>query len=218
MQKINLKPNSTDNNDNNDLNNSTSENSSPEPQVVNNTAATTVDENQEISQNQNSDQSPAVKPLAFNNKESNMKKATKKKFIVISVLALIAGTLTGFGAHRLQRQTTADKEPIQQIAGDTVQKGDVFGMHDSELFPDDAQGYLETGGINGEGSHRLLRVGGPSQTVYLTSTVTDLDRLVGMEVRVWGETYKGQVAGWLMDVGKVEVIEVEAQAPLEEEL
>ena len=215
MQKINLKSNSTNSDT---LNNSNPEAAKPEPQVVNNTTTATVDENQEISQNQDSEQSSAVKPLAFNNKESNMKKATKKKFIVISVLALIAGTLTGFGAHRLQHQTTADKEPIQQIAGDTIQKGDVFGMHDSELFPDDAQGYLEAGGINGEGSHKLLRIGGPSQTVYLTSTVTDLDRLVGMEVRVWGETYKGQVAGWLMDVGKVEVIEVEAQAPLEEEL
>jgi len=36
-----------------------------------------------------------------------------------------------------------------------------------------------------------------------------------MEVKVWGETYKGQQASWLMDVGKIEVIEPEAEAPIE---
>jgi hypothetical protein len=39
-----------------------------------------------------------------------------------------------------------------------------------------------------------------------------------MEVKVWGETYKGQKAGWLMDVGKVEVIDPQAEPPVEAEL
>jgi hypothetical protein len=34
-----------------------------------------------------------------------------------------------------------------------------------------------------------------------------------MEVKIWGETFKGQQAGWLMDVGRVEVIEVEGEQP-----
>jgi hypothetical protein len=34
-----------------------------------------------------------------------------------------------------------------------------------------------------------------------------------MNVKVWGETFKGQKAGWLMDVGRVKVMEVNAQPP-----
>ena len=83
-------------------------------------------------------------------------------------------------------------------------------------FKDSAEGYLEEGGLEGEGSHKLLRPGGDSQTVYLTSSVTDLDELVGTEVRIWGETFKGQKAGWLMDVGRVEVLKVDAESPAEQ--
>jgi hypothetical protein len=36
-----------------------------------------------------------------------------------------------------------------------------------------------------------------------------------MQVKVWGETFKGQKAGWLMDVGRVQVIDTEAEAPVE---
>jgi hypothetical protein len=96
-----------------------------------------------------------------------------------------------------------------------VNNGDVFGIKDDQTFKDSAEGYLSAGGLNGEGSHSLLREGGPSQTVYLTSSITDLDKLVGMQVKVWGETFKGQKAGWLMDVGRVQVIDTEAEAPVE---
>ncbi len=179
-------------------------------------AATAVDDQAQISQNQNSDQLH-VKPVNFQKKSSLMKKIQKNKLIVICVIALIAGSATGFGAYQLQSQAGQRKEPIQQVPGDRIQAGDVFGAQEDEIFTDEAQGYLEAGGINGEGSHKLLRVGGPSQTVYLTSSVTNLDKLIDMEVKVWGETYKGQIAGWLMDVGKVEVINPDAEPPLQED-
>jgi len=66
---------------------------------------------------------------------------------------------------------------------------------------------LEQGGIEGEGSHKLTREGGESQTLYLTSTVVDLEQFVGRKVQVWGETFAAQKAGWLMDVGRVKVLE-----------
>lgn len=181
---------------------------------------TAVDATEKISQNQTSQQSSPVRPIAFSQDEITMKKKQTKGLIVICLVALIAGATTGFGAHRLQTQTGASSqpEPLQQIAGDNVANGDVFGSTNSDNFKDSAQGFLEAGGIEGEGSHKLLRAGGVSQTVYLTSTVTDLDKLVGMEVKVWGETYNGQVAGWLMDVGKIEIINIDAQPPVEEEL
>jgi hypothetical protein len=203
------------------------ENFAPEASVKK--AKTMVDETEQMSQNQNSanelavDQTPAetlsVKPLAFSEDKTVMRKKAKKITAIICVAALIAGVGTGFGVHQLQRQQTgASSESIQPVAGDKVRAGDVFGLTDSELFKDTAVGYLEEGGINGEGSHKLLRPGGESQTVYLTSAATDLDKLTGMEVKVWGETYKGQQAGWLMDVGKVEVISPDAEPPFEEEL
>jgi hypothetical protein len=132
----------------------------------------------------------------------------------------LAGILTGFGAYRLQNKggmtLTSGASPISQVAGNNVKAGDVFGSSDTETFKDSAQGYLEKGGLDGEGSHKLLRPGGDSQTVYLTSSVTDLDKLSGMEVKVWGETFKAQKAGWLMDVGRVEVVNPQGQAPSEE--
>lgn len=143
----------------------------------------------------------------------------KKMMIVLAVVAIVAGVGTGYGAHRLRTQTggsAASPVASQQVAGDEVHNGDVFGITDDKTFKDSAEGYLAAGGVNGEGSHSLLRAGGPTQTVYLTSSITDLDKLVGMQVKVWGETFKGQKAGWLMDVGRVQVIEVEGQAPVQD--
>lgn len=81
------------------------------------------------------------------------------------------------------------------------------GIADESTFRDTADGILETGGVDGEGTHHLVREGGPSQYVYLTSTVIDLDSFVGKNVQVWGETIAAQQAGWLMDVGKIKVLE-----------
>ncbi|NCN82566.1 MAG: hypothetical protein GW947_01240 [Candidatus Pacebacteria bacterium] len=151
------------------------------------------------------------------------KNSMKKKNVVLGfcVAAILAGTATGYGSYRLYAGNTKSADSntesaavMSKIAGDNVKAGDVFGSSDTAAFNDPATGYLEAGGINGEGSHKLLRPGGDSQTVYLTSSVTDLDKLTGMEVKVWGETFKAQRAGWLMDVGRVEVIDVDGQAPV----
>lgn len=215
MKKISL--NSTANND-------PATNSKPvqpaqtKPQVVK-AEQTNLDETKKIGQNLDSPNNQTLKQLNLNQKKTDMTKRSKQILIIISLVALIAGTGTGFGAYKLkaknQSSTSGPESPIQTVAGEVIEKGDIFGVQDQSTFKDNAQGYLALGGIDGEGSHRLLRAGGVSQTVYLTSTVTDLDKLIGMEVKVWGETYKGQEAGWLMDVGKIEVIEPEAEAPIE---
>jgi len=147
----------------------------------------------------------------------------KKRNAVLGfcVAAILAGTATGYGSYRLyagsDSMSSRSGAPVMsQVAGDSIKNGDIFGSSDTVAFKDSPSGYLEAGGINGEGSHKLLRPGGVSQTVYLTSSVTDLDKLLGMEVKVWGETFKAQKAGWLMDVGRVEVIDVDATAPTEE--
>lgn len=186
-----------------------------------------IDKTGQISQDQNSNiQEPEQEASIFNQLNLDedavdMKKRSKKIFIVMSLAALIAGAGTGFGAYKLQAEQAQVGEEIadiEQVAEGRIKKGDIFGIQDESTFKDSAEGYLELGGLNGEGSHKLLRPGGESQTVYLTSTVTDLDRLTNMEVKVWGETYKGQKAGWLMDVGKIEVIDPDAEPPIETEL
>ena len=90
---------------------------------------------------------------------------------------------------------------------DVVSGGKEFGLKDEGTFRDDAEGILEEGGIEGEGTHHLVRDGGPSKYVYLTSSVVDLSELEGKKVQVWGETFGAKKAGWLMDVGRVKILD-----------
>lgn len=98
------------------------------------------------------------------------------------------------------------------VAGSSVAPGVIntdkeVGVSDTATFSDTAQGVIQAGGLNGEGTHQLVRDGGPSQTVYLVSSIVDLDQFVGKKVEVRGQTVKGQKAAWLMDVGKVKILE-----------
>jgi len=124
--------------------------------------------------------------------------------LIVVCLIVGGGILTGYLlASRAGGGTVSTKG----IAPGTELKGKEFGTADTGTFKDTAVGMLEKGGIDGEGTHKLVREGGPSQTAYLTSSIIDLDPLVGKKVQVWGETFKGQKAGWLMDVGRVKVLE-----------
>lgn len=151
--------------------------------------------------------------------QSLMSKKAKKTFIIICGIAILAGTLTGFGAFKLKNKNgggnVAQVENVTVGDANKVKNGDVFGVQDKDTFADNATGYVELGGVEGEGSHKLLREGGASQTVALTSSVVDLDKLVGFEVKLYGETHKAEKAGWFMDVGRVEVINTEAEAPIQ---
>lgn len=180
-----------------------------------------VDDTQHLGHNRDSAERPLVQKLNLDTTPDTAMTASSKKTVavLISVLAIASGVLTGFGAFKLNAKSAPSNDqqaPMQQSAGSSVKVGDVFGVQDEKTFKDSAQGYLEQGGIGGEGSHKLLRAGGETQTVVLTSSITDLEKLVGMEVKVWGETFKAQKAGWLMDVGRIEVINTEATVPTEE--
>lgn len=100
------------------------------------------------------------------------------------------------------------------VSPEGLKVGDVIGFKDESGFKDQpATGVLEEGGLNGEGSHKLLREGGISQTVYLTSSSVELAQFVGHKVTVWGQTFNSQKAGWLMDVGRVKVEQLNAPTP-----
>ena len=127
----------------------------------------------------------------------------KKVFLMGGILTiLLAGIGTGYVLTN--RRTGSTTSSVKKT---NVPKGTTAGLDDEKTFKDTAEGILEKGGLNGEGSHKLIREGGPSQTAYLTSSAVNLDDFIGNKVKIWGETFQGQEAGWLMDVGKIEVLE-----------
>jgi len=131
-----------------------------------------------------------------------MPEATKNKNLMIplaaAIIIILLGVATGYGL--VAKSGSAD-------TSGTAQKGQEVGSTNEKVFKDTATGTLEKGGVDGEGTHKLIREGGPSQTAYLNSSVIDLDQYVGKKVQVWGETNKGQKASWLMDVGKLKILE-----------
>jgi hypothetical protein len=131
----------------------------------------------------------------------------KNKLLIVVCVAVLLGLLSGFllskektgGGVTAFKQTTGEKSA-------SVAKGDVFGVKDDKVFKDSAEGELKVGGIDGEGAYHLERPGGDSQSVYLTSSTIDLSLFVGRKVKVWGETNTAQKAGWLMDVGRLQIL------------
>ena len=126
---------------------------------------------------------------------------------IIAVVAIILGLGSGYF---MASKSSAVNSPTVTKTGDItadVKKGDVFGSEDTKTFKDTAQGTLKPGGIEGEGQFHLVRPGGDSQNVYLVSSIVDLSKLENKKIKVWGSTQTAQHAGWLMDVGKVEVLE-----------
>ena len=124
-------------------------------------------------------------------------------FILVSI---VVGSLVGFGIAQL-KGTAAGSDSIKSPTSQTSNNAGVAkqaGIKDKSTFKDSAEGLLKEGGFEDEGSFHLERPGGESQNVYLTSTAVDLSQYVGKKIKVWGQTYKGQKAAWLMDVGLVE--------------
>jgi len=125
----------------------------------------------------------------------------------VIVGALLLGTLTGFGIQALTGGTGLSSNSKKNI--ETVDKSGAktsAGIVDKEAFPDEVEGTLQEGGFEGEGSFHLERKGGKSQFVYLTSTTVDLTEFMGKKVKVNGQTFNAEKAGWLMDVGYIEVV------------
>lgn len=124
----------------------------------------------------------------------------------IIVGMLILGIASGYGISRVKGTAPQDKN---STAGSDISDAaavETAGIKDEETFKDKAEGILQEGGIEGEGAYHLERPGGESQTAYLTSTTVDLAPFIGKKVRVWGKTFQGEKAGWLMDVGFVELL------------
>lgn len=137
---------------------------------------------------------------SIDNKNSSL---VSMKLIVILLVVGVLGVATGYFASG-----TGVSAGLGDSVGSltsSVKPGEKYGDGDPEVFTDTAEGVVRKGGIEGEGQYHLERPGGESQNVYMTSSVVDLSQFVGKDVKVWGKTFEAQTAGWLMDVGIVEV-------------
>lgn len=130
--------------------------------------------------------------------EKTTMKINSKVVIGVYVVLILLGIGTGY--------LLGGRGPGSAAAPKTIQTEKVVGSTDTKTFKDSAEGTIEAGGSNGEGSHKLIREGGPSQTAYLISSVVDLDQYAGKKVRVWGQTMAAKKVSWLMDVGKLELL------------
>ncbi|OGH06414.1 MAG: hypothetical protein A2W22_06435 [Candidatus Levybacteria bacterium RBG_16_35_11] len=131
------------------------------------------------------------------------KKSTfSSKFIVVLIVVLLLGVGSGY----LLANRGVSSSGVKLPTGASISKGTTEGSNDTTTFKDAVEGTLKEGGIDGEGAFHLVRPGGESQNVYLTSSIVDLSKYIDKKIKVWGQTQKAQRAGWLMDVGKVQVI------------
>jgi hypothetical protein len=146
-------------------------------------------------------------PIMHDFKASSSKEASSSIFSMKVILVLIVAALLGVGTGYVFAGGTN-----KPISGDSlteksqVEKGQKYGAGNTTAFKDSAEGVLKEGGLDGEGEYHLERPGGESQNVYLTSSSVDLSLFVGRKIKVRGETFQAQKAGWLMDVGQVEVL------------
>ena len=147
-------------------------------------------------------QPPIVHPMEGEIMEGNqpVKKTMIMALSIYGVL-IVLGIGTGYLLSRTVGAGALSTSP-KVIKTDTV-----AGSTDTSTFKDSADGIIEKGGIEGEGTHKLIREGGPSQTAVLVSSVVDLDEYAGKKVKVWGQTMAAKKVAWLMDVGKVEVLQ-----------
>lgn len=125
------------------------------------------------------------------------------KYIIILVIALLLGVGTGY--LFANKSGTSGGLKLSNVLSSSP-KGTTVGSSDTSTFKDTAEGTLKEGGIDGEGAFHLERSGGDSQNVYLTSSIVDLSKYVNQKIKVWGQTQKAQHAGWLMDVGRIQVL------------
>lgn len=140
--------------------------------------------------------------LVHNWQEQTSSRISMKNYYIIGAVIIIIGI--GSGLFFAKQKSSLGG--LTQIQNSDSGSKKMVGSSDTSTFKDMAEGTVQKGGIDGEGTHKLIRPGGDSQTVYMTSSILDLSEFVGKKVRVWGQTYAAAKAGWLMDIGRVEAL------------
>ena len=139
--------------------------------------------------------------------EAVPKRISFQKFlpIIIIIIVVSGGIFTGLVLSSRTKSAQISKSALSEenLTGEQKQSF-------TQTFRDQAEGLIEKNDKldkYAQGTHKLIRPGGEDQTAFLTSTVLDLDEYVGKNVKVYGETFGSSQVGWLMDVGKVEVLQ-----------
>jgi len=164
-----------------------------------------MDKNIDPVQTQAQTETPA-QPLIRNFNSDSIKSAFTPKVIAVLIGVVVVGVLSGFLLSRTGTLSINQVKTGTISNGSSVPAGTIIGSNDTAAFKDSTTGTLKEGGIEGEGAFHLVRPGGDSQNVYLTSSSVDLSKFIGRKITVWGATQKAQHAGWLMDVGRIQVL------------
>jgi ribosome-associated protein YbcJ (S4-like RNA binding protein) len=157
---------------------------------------------------QSTENQSLVKKFSDLTQKSNLKGILLPAGIILGII--LAGGVTGWALANRSILISGPTETKQLTGGaQLIQGPKEVGIKDVKTFRDTAEGKITVNDKKEipEGSHKLLRLGGPSQTAYLTSSVIDLNQFLGKCVQVWGETFAGQKAGWLMDIGRVKILD-----------
>jgi hypothetical protein len=175
-----------------------------------------------MEQNEVSQESlPTETPVVLSDYQVSTKKGLRMRvvgLVGVFVLIILAGVGTGFGLNNIVNGNSLPKSnevvgAPGTLSSSQIEVGKTYGIEDTKKYPDTSDGIIQKGGMDGEGTHHLIRPGGKSQTVYMTSSTLDLDLFVGHKVQVRGETFSAQKAAWFMDVASVKVAELNAQVP-----
>ncbi len=159
----------------------------------------------EVSPRQQTDNSAmGALPEAIGDKKASedMKTQSQTMIFVVYGVLVVLGIGTGYLLSTTVRNTSSSFSKMTVVKTQTTE-----GISDAKTFRDSAEGIIEKGGTNGEGTHKLIREGGVSQTAFLVSSVIDLDEYIGKKIKVFGETFAAKKAAWLMDVGKIELLQ-----------
>lgn len=143
---------------------------------------------------------PLVNPLSSKKFNKNV-----PLMVIGAVVVVLAGVATGWlmAGNKESLSSTTSGSQKTSANGQVTEAG----MGDTSSYQSTVEGILKEGGIKGEGTHYIDRGLGESKYVYLTSSVVDLDTFVDKKVQVWGDTISAKYASWLIDVGKIKVIE-----------
>jgi hypothetical protein len=126
---------------------------------------------------------------------------------VVIIVIIMAGAYTGYRLAN-GKASSGSLTLSNGLSVVTSNKKEV-GSTNTDIFKDTATGRIEVNDSKTvpEGTHKLVRPHGTTQTAYLTSTVLDLSEFEGKCVEVWGKTDTARKAGWLMDIGRVKILD-----------
>ena len=146
--------------------------------------------------------SAVLRPMNTRDMKQSLMDMKKNSLVIFGVYIVLI--LFGVGTGYLLASQKTSSDSLVVLKGST-QTDNVVGVQDASKYTDCPTGQLEKGGIDGEGTHHLIRSGGPSQTAYLMSSLIDLDEYTGKTVKICGQTMRALHAPWLMDVERLEL-------------